>query len=155
MLVDPPQSGDAQAAAELVQHAHAGHLRLAAQAGKLSPSPLLRQQFDQEVQRRDRREQTQQMHPIKLSGGVSSPPSARGRSGPALIDEIIGNEWSQLFEEFGGARRRQIGVHDKKPTVCILTRQRPRSPLAFFSVFRWLQYDCRNFRNTLLKQTLA
>ena len=149
MLVDAPQSGDAQATAELVQHAHAGHLALAAQAGKLSPGPLLRQPFDQKVQRMDRREQTQQMHPIKLSGGVGSTPPARRSGGPALIDEIIGNEWSQLIEEFGGAGGRQIGVHGRQPTDCILTRQRPSSLPAFLSVLRWLQFSYRNFRNTL------
>ena len=91
MLINPPQSGDSQARPELVQHAHAGHLRLAAQAGKLSPSALLRQHFDQEVQGMDGGEQTQQMHPIQLSGGVFSTPPARGRGGPGLIDEILGN----------------------------------------------------------------
>jgi hypothetical protein len=59
MLIDPPQSGDSQARPELVQHAHARHLRLTAHAGKLPPSALLRQHFDQEVQGMDGGEQTQ------------------------------------------------------------------------------------------------
>ena len=117
MLVDAPQTSDAQPAAKLVPHAHAGHLGLAAQTGELSPGALFRQQFDQEVQGMDGREQTQQMHPIQLSGGVFSTPPARVSGGPGLIDEIIGNEWSQQFEEFGGARRRQFGVHCHQPTV--------------------------------------
>jgi hypothetical protein len=43
MLVDAPQSRDAQPCPELVQHAHAGHLALAAQTGKFPPGALLRQ----------------------------------------------------------------------------------------------------------------
>ena len=54
MLVDAPQTSDAQPAAKLVPHAHAGHLGLAAQTGELSPGALFRQQFDQEVQGVDR-----------------------------------------------------------------------------------------------------
>ena len=111
MPIDPPQPADAQAGPELVQDAHAGHLGLAAQAGKLSPGALLRQHLDQEIQGMNRREQTQQMHPIELSGGVLAASPARGRRGPALIDEIIGNERSQQFEKFSGAGRRKVGVH--------------------------------------------
>jgi len=43
MLVDPPQPGPADTAAELVQDAHAGHLNWAAQSRELSPGALLRQ----------------------------------------------------------------------------------------------------------------
>lgn len=111
MRIDPPQSGDAQAGPELVQDAHAGHLGLATQAGKLSPGALLRQHLDQEIQGMNRREQTQQMHPIELSRGVLAPSSARGRGGPVVIDKIVGNERSQQFEKFGGAGRRKVRVH--------------------------------------------
>ena len=58
MLIDPPQSGDAQARPEFVQDAHAGHLALAAQAGKLSPGALLGQHFDQQIEGMDWREQS-------------------------------------------------------------------------------------------------
>jgi hypothetical protein len=115
LRIDPPQSGDAQAGPELVQDAHAGHLGLAAQAGKLSPGALLRQHLDQEIQGMNRREQTQQMHPIELRGGVLATSSARGRCGPAVIDKIVGNERSQQFEKFGGAGRRKVRVHAPQP----------------------------------------
>ena len=104
--IDPSQAGAAQAAPELVQPAHAGHLGLAAQTGKLSPGPLLRQHFDQEIQGMDRREQTQQMHPVELSRGVLAPSPAGDSGGPAALDKIVGNERCQQFEQFGGARRR-------------------------------------------------
>jgi hypothetical protein len=98
MRIDPPQAGDAQAGPELVQDAHAGHLGLAAQAGELSPGALFRQHFDQEIQGMNRREQTQQMHPIKLSGGVVPTPPSRETRRPAVIDETVRNEWGQQFK---------------------------------------------------------
>lgn len=104
--IDAPQAGDTQAGPELVQHAHAGHLGLPAQTGKLSPGPLLRQHFDQEIQGMNRREQTQQMHPVELSRSVLATSPAGGRGGPSAIDKIVGNERCQQFEKFGGARRR-------------------------------------------------
>ena len=58
MLIDPPQSGDAQARPEFVQDAHAGHLALAAQAGKLSPGALLGQHCDQQIEGMDWGEQS-------------------------------------------------------------------------------------------------
>lgn len=115
LRMDPPQAGDAQAGPELVQDAHAGHLGLAPQAGKLSPRALLRQHFDQEIQGMNRREQTQQMHPVELRRGVLATSPAGGRSGPAVIDKIVGNKRCQQFEKFGGAGRRQFRVHAPQP----------------------------------------
>ena len=71
------------------------------------------------------------MHPIELSGGVISPPPARASAGPAEIDEIVGNQRSQPFEELGRTRRGKVGVHGNQPTVGTLTRQRQRPPLLF------------------------
>jgi hypothetical protein len=115
LRIDPPQAGDTQAGPELMQDAHAGHLGLATQAGKLSPGALLRQHLDQEIQGMNRREQTQQMHPIELSRSVLATSPARGRCGPAAIDKIVGNERSQQFEKFGGAGRRKVRVHACQP----------------------------------------
>jgi hypothetical protein len=115
MRIDAPQAGDAQAGPELVQNAHAGHLDLAAQAGKLSPGALLRQHFNQEIQGMNRREQAQQMHPVELSRGVIATSSAGGCCGPEVIDKIVGNERCQPFEKFGGASRRKVRVHAPQP----------------------------------------
>ena len=123
MLIDAPQSRDTQSSPELVQHAHAGHLALAAQPRKPPPSTLLRQHFDQEIQGMDRGEQTQQMHPIELSGGVFSMSPAGGTEGPRMINEIVRNERSQQFEQFGRASRRKIGVHGTERMFRNLTRQ--------------------------------
>jgi hypothetical protein len=59
LLVDPPQSRHAHAAAEQVHHPHVGHPALAAQAGELAPRALLRQHFDQQVHGMHRGEQAQ------------------------------------------------------------------------------------------------
>lgn len=115
MRIDLPQSGDAQAGPEFVQDAHAGRLGLATQAGKLSPGALLRQHFDQEIQGMNRREQTQQMHPIKLRRSVLATSPAGGRCGPAVIDKIVGNKRSQQLEKFSGAGRRKVRVHAYQP----------------------------------------
>ena len=111
ILIDPPQSRHAHARPELVQHAHPGHTVLAAQTGKLSPRPLLRQHFHQQVQRMDGGQQAQQMNPIELRRRVRPASAASAAAGPPLIDEIVRNERSQQFKQFGRARRRKIGVH--------------------------------------------
>jgi len=49
MLIDPPQTGHAHLVAKRMQHPHVRHPVLAPQLGKLSPRPLLGQQFDQQV----------------------------------------------------------------------------------------------------------
>jgi hypothetical protein len=95
MLVDTPQSRDAQPCPELVQHAHAGHLALTAQTCKLPPSGLLGQHFHQQIQGMDGGEQTQQMDPIELSRGVLSMSPTRVTDRPTLIDEIVGDKRRQ------------------------------------------------------------
>jgi len=134
MLVDAPQSRDAQPGPELVQHAHTGHLALAAQTGKLPPSALLRQHLHHEIQGMDGGEQAQQMHPIELSSGVLSMSPARVTGRPTLIDEVVGNERSQQFEQFGRTDRRKIGIHGSQRMFGNLTRQQ-QWPTARFSAY--------------------
>jgi hypothetical protein len=124
MLVDLPQSGHAHAAAELVQDAHTGHLRLATQTGELSPRALLRQHLDQQIHRMHRRKQAQQMDPIKLRGTIIPPPPTGRAVRPVLIDKIVGNKRVQKIEQGSRAGRRKFGIHPRKPTAGKLTRQR-------------------------------
>ena len=124
MLVDPPQPCYAHAAAELVQNAHAGHLGLTTQTGKLSPGALLRQHFDQQIQGMHWREQTQQVHPVKLCRAVIPPPTTGGTSGPAFNDEIVGDKRIQEFKQGDRAGRRKVRIHALKPTFGNLTCQR-------------------------------
>jgi hypothetical protein len=111
MLVDLAQTTRAHAAAKLVQDTHTRHLGLAAQTSELSPRSLLRQQFDQQVQRMHRREQTQQMNPIKLRRTVSPPPPTGLTQGPALVDKLVGHQWAQQFKQRRRASHRKIEIH--------------------------------------------
>ena len=149
MLINLPQPGHPDPAAKLVQDAHAGHLRLTAQSGKLPPRPLLRQHFDQQVQGMHRRKQTQQMHPIKLCRAVI-PPLAAGRTGrPAGVDEIVWNKRIHQFKQGDRAGRRKVGIHARQPIAGNPTRQQ-QCPTPLISVaLHCLTTDCKNFRNTL------
>jgi hypothetical protein len=149
MLVDPPQPCYAHAAAELVQDAHAGHLGLTTQTGKLSPGALLRQHFDQQVQGMHWREQTQQVHPVKLCRAVIPPPTTGGTSWPAFNDEFVGNKRIQQFKQGDRAGRRKVRIHALKPTFGNLTCQRRTHPPAILDVFNYACDGYANFRNTL------
>jgi len=111
MLVDSPQPSHPYAAAEFVQDPHAGHLGLPAQTGELSPRVLLRQQLDQQVHRMHRRQQAQQMKPIKLCRTVISPAPTRVARRPAFVDEIVGHERVQQFKQGRCAGGRKVGIH--------------------------------------------
>ena len=111
MLIDLAQAQHPHALPEFVQHPNSGHLAVATQAGELPPRALLRQQGDHQVQRMDRGEQPQQMHPIKLGGSIGPPPPAGGHGRPAVIDEIVGDERGQKFEQLGRAGHGKVGIH--------------------------------------------
>ena len=111
MLIELAQAQHSHALPEFVQHPDSGHLAVAAQAGELPPRALLRQPGHQPVQGMDRGQQTQQIHPIKLRGGIGPPPPARGLGRPAAIDKILGDERGQEFEQRGRARHGKVGIH--------------------------------------------
>jgi hypothetical protein len=107
-----------------VHHPHVGHTALTAQAGKLSPRALLRQHFDEQVHGMHWREQAQQVNAIELCGGVFAMPPAGGVVRPAFIDEIVGDERSEEFEQCRRAGGWKIGIHGHQTTLGNLTRQR-------------------------------
>jgi len=111
MRVDPPQTRHAHPSAKFVQHAHPGHLGLAAQTGELSPVALLRQQLDQQVHRMHRGQQAQQMNPIKLCRAVISVPPTGASARPAFVEEVVGHKPIQEFEQRHRAGRRKVGIH--------------------------------------------
>lgn len=124
LLVDASQARHAHTSTERVHHPHVGHATLTAQTSKLSPRALLRQHFDQQVNGVNRREQGQQVNAIQLGGGVFAMPSAGGVVGPAVIDEIVGDERGEEFKQCRRARGREIGIHGHQATLGNLTRQR-------------------------------
>ena len=78
-----------------------------------------------------RGEQAQQVNAIELGGGVFAMPPAGGAVGPAVVDEIVGDERSQEFEQRRRAGGRKIGIHGRQTTVENLTRQRQCPTLTF------------------------
>ena len=114
MLVDPPQAGHSHAPAKLMQHPHIRPRVLARHAGKLSPIPLLGQHFDQQVHRMHWRKQTQQMHAVELGGRVGAMPAASATTRPALVDEVVGDERIEQFEQGGGTGGWQVKVHGRR-----------------------------------------
>jgi hypothetical protein len=124
VLVDSAQSRHAHATPELVHHPHVGHPALAAQCSEFSPRALLRQHFDQQVHGMHRREQTQQVNAKELGGGVFAMPPAGGAVRPAFVDEIVGHERIQEFEQRHRAGGRKVGIHGSQTTPETLTRQR-------------------------------
>ena len=111
MFIDPPQTGHSQAAAKFMQDAHPGHLGLAPQPCEFSPRALLGQELDQQIDRMHRREQTQQMDPIKLGRAEIAPPPARVVLWPCLVDEIVGHQRAQKFKQSRRAGCRKVGIH--------------------------------------------
>jgi hypothetical protein len=95
---------------------------LAPQTGELSPRPLLRQHSDQQVQGMHRREQTQQVNPKELGGGVFPMPPTGAAVRPTFVDEIVGDERIQEFEQGHRAGRRKVRIHAHQPTLGMLTR---------------------------------
>jgi len=123
MLIDSAQSRHAHATPELMHHPHVGHPALATQSGELPPRALLRQHFDQQVHGMHRREQAQQVNTQELGGGVLAMPPSRVAPRPAFVDEIVGHERIQKFEQCRRAGGRKIGIHAGQTTFGNLTRQ--------------------------------
>jgi hypothetical protein len=106
-FVDLPQSHDAHAGAKRVEDANIGCAMAMAQAGKIPPSPLLRQQLAQQVERMHRRQQRQQMHAPELGWAELPTRTANRAQVPTLVDEVVGNVWIEQFEQSVGAGHRQ------------------------------------------------
>ena len=58
-----------------------------------------------------RRQQTQQMDPIKLGRTVFSPPPTGVALRPAFIDEIVRDERVEKFKQGRRAGGRKVGIH--------------------------------------------
>jgi len=123
MLIDSAQSRHAHATPELMHHPHVGQPALATQSGELPPRTLLRQHFDQQIQGMHWGEQAQQMNAKELGGGVLAMSPASAALRPAFVDEIVGDERIQKFEQCCRAGGRKVGIHADQTTFGNLTRQ--------------------------------
>lgn len=70
------------------------------------------------------REQAQQMGAKELGGGVLAMPSASATLGPGFVDEVVGHERIQEFEQRCRTSGREVGIHGRQTTPRSLTRQR-------------------------------
>ena len=70
------------------------------------------------------REQAQQMGAKELGGGVLAMPATSAALGPGFVDEVVGHERIQEFEQRDRARGRKVGIHGRQTTLGSLTRQR-------------------------------
>ena len=70
------------------------------------------------------REQAQQMGAKELSGGVLAMSATGATLGPGFVDEVVGHERIQEFEQRCRASGRKIGIHGRQTTLESLTRQR-------------------------------
>ena len=73
--------------------AHVGGAMTMAQPGEGAPSALFRQELDEQVERMHRGQQRQQMCAPELGGAELPTRAAHGLGVPALVDEVVGNEW--------------------------------------------------------------
>lgn len=73
-----------------------------AQAGKVPPRALLRQQLGQQIERMHWRQQRQQMHAPELGRAELPTGAANGTCVPGGVDEVVGNEGIEQVEQLVG-----------------------------------------------------
>lgn len=64
------------------------------------------------------------MNAKELGAGVFTTPPASGTVRPAFVDEIVGHERIQEFEQRRRAGGRKVGIHGNQTIPGNLTRQR-------------------------------
>lgn len=96
------QSHDADPVAKGVEEARIRGAMAMAQAGKVPPRALLRQQPGQQIERMHRRQQREQMHAPKLGRTELPARAANGTCVPMRVDEVVGNEGIEQVEQLVG-----------------------------------------------------
>ena len=84
-----------------------------AQPGKGAPSALFGQELGEQVERMHRGQQCQQMGAPELSRTELPVWATHGPGVPAFVDEVVGNERIQQFEQLAGAGHREA-VHGRR-----------------------------------------
>jgi len=101
-LIDLPQAQDADPLAKGVEEAHIRGAMAMAQAGKVPPRTLLRQQLGQQIERMHWRQQRQQMRAPQL-GRTELPARATNRTCvPMGVDEVVRNEGIEQVKQLVG-----------------------------------------------------
>jgi hypothetical protein len=104
MLVDPPQTADADLLAKLRQHAR---LRpLATQSGKPLPAGLFGQLCHEQVERVGGGQHRQQMRAPQLRRTQFMPPTTCGTARTKRCNKVVGHIVGNQFQQSIGAHRR-------------------------------------------------
>ena len=91
------------------------------------------------------------MYPKELGGAVFAMPPTGAAVWPAVVDEIIGDERIQKFEQCRGAGGRKVEIHTPRNYrwKSNLPATIPNSAIS--DALRFSQTSYKNFRNTLFK----
>lgn len=109
MLLDAPQSADADQLPKLMEHPGGG--QRAPQPGETPPRRLFRQLGHDEIEGMRGRQHGQQMGPPQLRGTQNVTASASACARTKLGDEVIGSVRTQQFKQAVGANGRQNQTH--------------------------------------------
>jgi hypothetical protein len=112
MVVDLTETGHAQAAAKITEHAHIRNRKTIGQMCEPTPLFLLGQGADQRIETKRAREQNHQMHTPKLSGVEAEAATFAALPRKAIVDEIVWNMWRENAQQFRRADRCKLhGQH--------------------------------------------
>ena len=108
-LIDLSQSPHARMGAKRIKEAHVGRALAMAQLCKGTPGALFRQQMREQIERMHRSQHRQQMRAPELGRAELPTRAAHGPCVPVGVDEVVGNERVELFEQLAGAGDREVG----------------------------------------------
>jgi len=114
MLLDAPQSTDADRLPKLMEHPGGG--QRAPQPGETPPRRLFRQLRHDQIEGMRGSQHGQQMGPPQLRGTQNVPASASEVARTNRGDEVIGSVRTQQFKQAAGANARQNQTHDRTLT---------------------------------------
>jgi len=112
-FIDLSQSPHARMGAKRIQDAHVGRAMAMAQPCKGTPGALFRQQLREQIERMHRSQHRQQMRAPELGGAELPTRAAHGPCVPVDVDEVVGNERVEPFEQLVGASDRK-SVHSRR-----------------------------------------
>jgi hypothetical protein len=120
-LIDPTQARHSHALTKLVQHAYVRDPMAAGQMGELTPSPLLGQHLDDQIDRMRRSQQHQQMNSPQLGRVEFSVTSSGASVRPLFAKKFIGNKRREFVQKCVRASSRKQAIHVGNTT--------PKNPL--------------------------
>lgn len=112
-FIDLSQSPHTRMGAKRIKDAHVGRAMAMVQPCKGTPSTLLRQQLREQIERMHRSQHRQQMRAPELGGAELPTRAAHGPCVPVGVDEVVGNERVEPFEQLVGAGNRK-SVHSRR-----------------------------------------